>query len=731
MAASGAVETRVLTYTIHKCSSYSANYLPTNILEDKPNDQSSRWSSDSNYPPQFLILKLEKPAIVMTITFGKYEKTHVCNLRKFKIYGGLNDEHMTELLQSGLRNDHIKEAFELQHELDGKMFPCQFIKIVPIMSWGPSFNFSIWFVELSGVDDPEIVQPSLTWFNTYREREAIRLCLKHFRQHNYAEAFESLQKRTKINLEHPMLTELHQKLVIDNDFDGCEKIIEQASNDAIFSHYISQQDYKPKWKAIIPLAAQNDDSSSSRPGMRGGHQMSIDMESQVIYLLGGWDGMVDLADFWSFTVESSQWTCLSRDTEQEGGPCARSCHKMCLDGKRKLIYTLGRYLDSGMRNVTPLKSDFYVYDITRNQWTLISADTASEGGPPLIFDHQMCIDVEKSTIYVFGGRVLTSSSGDERAQETLFSGLYSYNCQTNTWNKLKDDCPELRSRIGHSMLFHPEKRLLYIFAGQRGREFLSDFITYNVDTHEISFIYDGSKKESDQVPAAGFTQRATIDPGLNEIHVLSGLSKDKEKREETVRNSFWVYDMERKSWSCVYKNENMGQQYWTKMQNVEPCPRFAHQLVYDDIHKVHYLFGGNPGKSSIPKMRLDDFWSLKLSRPSREHLLRRCRYLIRKQRFQEMAARDPYEALRYLQHELSETVAHDDPEESQEFRLIASSLFSQSVSTQDRMETDADSLSPPLNDGFAGRTQLFDTLVSFFPEHMTQPKGNLVDLITF
>ena len=31
--------------------------------------------------------------------------------------------------RSGLRNDHIKEAFELQHELDGKMFPCQFIKI--------------------------------------------------------------------------------------------------------------------------------------------------------------------------------------------------------------------------------------------------------------------------------------------------------------------------------------------------------------------------------------------------------------------------------------------------------------------------------------------------------------------------------------------------------------------------------------------------------------------------
>jgi len=276
------------------------------------------------------------------------------------------------------------------------------------------------------------------------------------------------------------------------------------------------------------------------------------------------------------------------------------------------------------------------------------------------------------------------------------------------------------------MLFHQGKRLLYIFAGQRGREFLSDFITYNVDTQEIALMLDGNN----QVPAAGFTQRATIDPELNEIHVLSGLSKDKEKREETVRNSFWVYDLDRKTWSCVYKNENMGQQYWTKMQNVEPCPRFAHQLVYDHIHKVHYLFGGNPGKASIPKMRLDDFWSLKLSRPSREHLLRRCRYLIRKQRFCEMASRDPFEALRYLQNELSETVAHDDPDESQEFRLLASSLFSRQDPKEEQMNTDSESLSPP-SDGFAGRTQLFDTLVSFFPEHMTQPKGNLVDLITF
>lgn len=67
-------------------------------------------------------------------------------------------------------------------------------------------------------------------FQQYREQEAIRLCLKHFRQHNYTEAFESLQKKTKIALEHPMLTDLHDKLVLKGDFDACEELIEKAVN---------------------------------------------------------------------------------------------------------------------------------------------------------------------------------------------------------------------------------------------------------------------------------------------------------------------------------------------------------------------------------------------------------------------------------------------------------------------------------------------------------------------
>lgn len=46
----------------------------------------------------------------------------------------------------------------------------------------------------------------------------------------------------------------------------------------------------------------------------------------------------------------------------------------------------------------------------------------------------------------------------------------------------------------------------------------------------------------------GFIQRVIIDLELNEIYVLFGFSKDKEKREENVRNLFWIYDIVRNSW---------------------------------------------------------------------------------------------------------------------------------------------------------------------------------------
>lgn len=49
------------------------------------------------------------------ITFGKYEKAHVCNLKKFKVLGGLNDEHMIELFEGSVHFKYSIDVVEFHH----------------------------------------------------------------------------------------------------------------------------------------------------------------------------------------------------------------------------------------------------------------------------------------------------------------------------------------------------------------------------------------------------------------------------------------------------------------------------------------------------------------------------------------------------------------------------------------------------------------------------------------
>lgn len=254
----------------------------------------------------------------------------------------------------------------------------------------------------------------------------------------------------------------------------------------------------------------------------------------------------------------------------------------------------------------------------------------------------MCIDAASQTIYVFGGRVLTprnadtalSSPGDlpspqqhqHRDNDVQYSGLYSYHIPTNTWHELLVDCehpsasnPDVQSikaRVTHSMLFHERNRMLYIFGGQRNKEYTPDFLAYNVDTHQLAVI--GTEKNSTEcssMPQSGFTQRATIDTDRDEIYVLSSLSKEKERRDLNL-NSFWIFSLRSSTWMCIYRSDHSAEQCFTKAQHTctEPCPRYAHQLVYDQRRQLHYLFGGNPGKNMLPQLRLDDFWILRLEK---------------------------------------------------------------------------------------------------------------------
>lgn len=83
--------------------------------------------------------------------------------------------------------------------------------------------------------------------------------------------------------------------------------------------------------------------------------MYAECSTETLYLFGGWDGEQDLSDFWSYHVRSQQWTCISKNTEEDGGPSPRSCHKMIIDYERRHLFVLGRYLDVLHRTPSALK----------------------------------------------------------------------------------------------------------------------------------------------------------------------------------------------------------------------------------------------------------------------------------------------------------------------------------------------------------------------------------------
>lgn len=426
-------------------------------------------SASANVQKQYIILKLDKPSVVRSITFGKYHKPHPCNLRDFKVYGATTIDSLLptssvhgrppatkRLLRGGLKNDAIPESFELRwledaatgsgsaSSIDGAIripadgepdrrsatnalvntgnavpFAIRYIKIVPLAAHTPNYNFSIWHVALAGVSDPALVSRVAKSYDLHRHSSTTRLILKHLRQHGHHTAFQALLQSSRLAppapaeataalhskllpysplrpFEHPLLTSLFDALVRRGNWDEVEiclnraaygdaaAAVQSAANSgsntplspstanlsrsgvwtqpwlkSMFASYISRQTPKPSWSHIQPSAPASLPSASPyhpsaapapastpiAPSGRGGHAMVFDSDKGIAYLFGGWDGKRDLSDLWAYHVSENRWRLISADTQLQGGPSPRSCHKMCLDEKSGCIYLLGRYVD--------------------------------------------------------------------------------------------------------------------------------------------------------------------------------------------------------------------------------------------------------------------------------------------------------------------------------------------------------------------------------------------------
>lgn len=791
-----------LAYSIYDQSSQSGSYHPRNICVNDPTEQSSRWSSGSHDQSQYITLKLDNPTVACEILFGKFHRSHVCNLKEFKIYGGLEPDNMNEILHKGLTDDNKPEVFPIRYTFNDLIFPIQYIKIVPLATFGVNFNYSIWYVEVRGITDKDLMAKVEDTYAKYKEMETIRLCLKHFRQKNMMDVYETLKKKTGIELEDPLIGNLHQSLVVDGDFEEAENLIAKANDRNVFKSFVQEAKYTPTWQRIY---ASNDDGDS--PCARGGHQLCIDPQREKIYLLGGWDGKRELSDFWCYHIKESRWKLLSPDTSMQGGPSARSCHTMCFDPTRKSIFVLGRFIEyrsfaspcsnnssssssstSNTHQPDPLyESDFYQYFIELDRWIKISENTQIDGGPALTFHHEMCVDPVGRKLYVFGGRVLTP---EPTSSTVAYSGFYSYDMDKSVWKVLRYDINHIptapppppsphinsthltvseppigrrrssngsyvispntsqtiKSRTGHSMLLDPVHRKIYFFGGQRSNEFLTELYCYSIEEDKLTEIaHDFSKNVG---PESGHTQRASIDVERQELYISIGYFQNKPTT--VVRNCFFVYDIKNNTWEDVFELDNQDTARWKSLKDIEPYPRYTHQLVYNPQTQSHFIFGGHPGDVSNLYRRLDDFWQLHLTKPDTNQVVRKCLYLIRTRKLYELCkqadmmmhfkghllqpqnsstvSKETKEALDYLRNKVAPLVNHGSKEEVNRFRQLCTHL----CLSQDNYHvqvTDPHLAKSTEEIYFTDRTKLFQALLEFFPAYMKEPEGTLIDAV--
>lgn len=243
--------------------------------------------------------------------------------------------------------------FELKHKtFENEDFPVLFIQVIPLLSYGPSFNFSIWYIELLGLEDDLIVCNTLQNYNEQKEKTTIRLILKHLRSKGHFEAFDALSRETNIQLEDPEVTELYRCLVDVGDFkkveDIMEKLIDGRNIQILFNtfnyklifsdgnveDFIAKQKYKAKFTEVKPK-----EDSVNRPRPRSQAAYAFDENRQLIYMFGGTiEETTEFNDFWMMDLKTNEWTPI----ESSNGPSPRSGGKMVFDPSGNQLFVIGR-----------------------------------------------------------------------------------------------------------------------------------------------------------------------------------------------------------------------------------------------------------------------------------------------------------------------------------------------------------------------------------------------------
>ncbi len=165
------------------------------------------------------------------------------------------------------------------------------------------------------------------------------------------------------------------------------------------------------------------------PGLRYGHSMAYDSESDRVVLFGGLGLVPEFADepaflqeTWVYDPNNNSWDEIDSDQI----PSARSFSQMVYHPGTDLIYLFG-----GMSEQNAGEDDLWTFDVDAEEWRSI----ATEQGPTGRWMHQMALDGPSGNIYIFGGqmRVDKAVEGGSVAGVEITDEAWFFDSETATW----------------------------------------------------------------------------------------------------------------------------------------------------------------------------------------------------------------------------------------------------------------------------------------------------------
>ncbi|KAI9222181.1 Muskelin N-terminus-domain-containing protein [Blastocladiella britannica] len=389
-------------------------------------------------------------------------------------------------------------------------FPVQYIKIVPHASYQREFPYSIWYLEVHGVDHPAVIDRASSALAAARELELVRACLKYFRQRNYSRAFaalaadysgaatlpistgagaaswtpesallSTLQGVTGGGLlEAPLLSQLHDLIVVRGDLAGAERIVQAAAAQGLFEEYVARATWAPQWVALTPAGASSSNGPNgpaTSPGPRGGHQLFVDPHDHTVFLYGGWDGSRDLADMWAYTPGTGQWSLVYADTGRVGGPTARSCHRFTIDPVRRIAYMFGRFIDpNDMGGTAAATAAASAVASARGQpedrtWSLDGgAFTGGGGGNP---NASMAgAGAGGATPPATATAAAMAAEAAAAAMDAIYDAdFWAFDMARRTWTRISAHTANVGGPslvYDHQLAMDPERGIVYVFGGK-------------------------------------------------------------------------------------------------------------------------------------------------------------------------------------------------------------------------------------------------------------------------